>query len=82
MAYITSAERLGIKKGLQEGLEKGLEKGIRKGRQEGKEEGIVEGKLETAVNMLREGFDWETVKKLTGLTEEHLAKIEGKKKKQ
>jgi len=30
--------------------------------------------------MFREGFGRETVKKLTGLTEEHLAKIEEKDK--
>ncbi|MGV8118695.1 MAG: hypothetical protein AB2L14_02915 [Candidatus Xenobiia bacterium LiM19] len=59
-----------------------MQKGIRKGRQEGKEEGIVEGKMETAVNMFREGFDREIVKKLTGLTEEQLAKINKKDKEQ
>jgi len=67
MAYITSAERLGIKKGRKEGLEEGLEKG--------RLAGIMEGKLETALTMFREGFDRETVKKLTGLTDEQLARI-------
>ncbi|MGV8118943.1 MAG: hypothetical protein AB2L14_04175 [Candidatus Xenobiia bacterium LiM19] len=59
MAYISSAERLGIKKGIEKGIEK--------------------GKLETAANMLREGFELETVKKLTGLTDEQLSKIDEKR---
>jgi len=57
MAYVSSAERLGIKKGIEK------------------------GKLETAANMLREGFELETVKKLTGLTDEQLSKINEKEKK-
>jgi len=69
MAYVSSAERLGIKKG--------IEKGIEKGRIEGK----LEGKLETAANMLREGFELETVKKLTGLSDEQLSRILEKEKK-
>ena len=68
MTYITSAERLGIKKGIEEGIEQGIKKGR------------LEGKLETATNMLHEGFDRETVKKLTGLTDEQLSKIEDKEK--
>ncbi|MDQ7822758.1 MAG: hypothetical protein RDV48_08205 [Candidatus Eremiobacteraeota bacterium] len=59
MAYISSAERIGIKKGIEKGLQK--------------------GKLETAVNMVNAGYDRETVKKLTGLTDEQLAGIDEKK---
>ncbi|MGV8118155.1 MAG: Rpn family recombination-promoting nuclease/putative transposase [Candidatus Xenobiia bacterium LiM19] len=75
MAYITSAERLGIKKGRKEGRKEGREEG----RKEGRLEGIVKGKLETALTMLREGYSRETVKKLTGLTEEQLAGFEDRK---
>jgi hypothetical protein len=67
MAYVSSAERLGIKKG--------IEKGIERGRLEGR----LEGKLETAANMLREGFKLETVKKLTGLSDEQISRIEERK---
>jgi len=32
VAYITSAERIGIEKGMQEGMQKGIEKGVQKGK--------------------------------------------------
>jgi predicted transposase/invertase (TIGR01784 family) len=76
MAYVTSAERLGIKKGRKEGLKEGLGKGLEKGRKEG----IIEGRLETALTMLRKGYSRETVKELTGLTDEQLAGIENTEK--
>ncbi len=31
MPYVTSIERIGMKKGMEKGMEKGLEKGIRQG---------------------------------------------------
>jgi len=72
VTYISSAERLGIKKGRLEGIEKGRLEGIEKGIEKGR----LEGKLETAEKMFKEGFDRETVKKLTGLTDEQLSKID------
>jgi len=63
MTYVTSAERIGMKKGRLEG------------RLEGKLEGKQEGKLEIAANMFNAGYDQETVKKLTGLTDEELAHL-------
>jgi len=36
VAYITSAERIGIEKGLQEGIEKGKQEGLQEGLQKGK----------------------------------------------
>ncbi|MGV8122289.1 MAG: hypothetical protein AB2L14_21215 [Candidatus Xenobiia bacterium LiM19] len=41
----------------------------------------MEGKLETAVNMFREGYDRETVKKLTGLNDKQLSQIDEKEEK-
>jgi hypothetical protein len=41
MPYITSFERLGIKRGHQKGLEEGLEKGLEKGLRDGLIEGIA-----------------------------------------
>ena len=41
MPFITSIERIGIKKGIERGMEKGMEKGIEKGRQEGQASLIV-----------------------------------------
>ncbi len=75
------AEREGMEKGLAEGLAEGLEKGLAEGLEKGLAEGLEKGKLKTAINMFKEGFDRETVKKLTGLTDEQLAKIEDKEKK-
>ena len=49
----------------------GLEEGLEKGRHEGEQK----GKLETAANMFQAGYDRETVKKLTGLTDEQLATL-------
>ena len=49
MAYVTSIERMGIKKGLEEGLEKGREEGLEKGR----EEGLREGTLVLALRLLK-----------------------------
>jgi len=33
--YVTSVERLAIKRGIEQGLEQGMEKGLQKGRAEG-----------------------------------------------
>jgi hypothetical protein len=43
MQYVTSIERLALKKGHKEGLEKGLQKGLRKGLRKGHREGLLEG---------------------------------------
>ncbi|HFI0567527.1 TPA: hypothetical protein ACGO1O_000730 [Streptococcus suis] len=42
------------------------------GRKRGQEEGKVEGRLEIARQMLLEGFDLETIARLTGLSEADL----------
>ena len=41
MKYVTSFERIGIRKGMEKGLEKGMEKGMEKGLLEGKVEVIL-----------------------------------------
>jgi hypothetical protein len=43
MRYITSIERIGIKKGLEKGLEQGLEQGWERGLVQGREEGLEQG---------------------------------------
>jgi hypothetical protein len=50
MPYVTSVERLGIKKGLQKGIEKGLQKGIEKGL----EKGLLQGELKSLREALLE----------------------------
>ncbi|MCE2004244.1 Rpn family recombination-promoting nuclease/putative transposase [Enterobacter asburiae] len=59
----------------QKGIEKGIQQGIQLGRQEGRNEGKLEGKLEVAHTMLQNGIDRNTVMKMTGLSEDEMAKI-------
>ena len=59
MPYVTSAERIGIKRG----------------KQEGKLEGLQEGKMETARNMLRKGMDLALIAELTGLSPETVEQL-------
>ena len=40
MDYVTSVERIGIRKGMQQGLEQGLQQGLQQGMQQGKREGL------------------------------------------
>ncbi|MFT4272410.1 MAG: Rpn family recombination-promoting nuclease/putative transposase [Pantoea sp.] len=51
------------------------QKGLEKGRVEGREAGRQEGKLEVARNLLLRGMPHESVKELTGLTDEDLEQI-------
>ena len=59
----------------QEGEVKGFARGKLEGKLEGRLEGQLEGKLETARNMLAEGMGFQTIMKITGLSEEQLKKI-------
>ncbi|WP_270619902.1 Rpn family recombination-promoting nuclease/putative transposase [Paenibacillus macerans] len=69
----------GLQKGLEEGLEKGLgkgiEQGIEQGIEKGIEQGIAVGMEKAALNMLREGMETSLVAKVTGLTEEQVARL-------
>ena len=40
MRYVTTAERIGIRKGMQRGLERGMEKGLKKWLENGMERGL------------------------------------------
>lgn len=60
---------------IAEGMEKGIEKGIEKGRVEGIQKGRKEGLLEVAKNALRQGLSLETIKKLTGLSNTDIEKL-------
>ena len=46
MVWISSIERLGMKRGLEQGLEQGLEKGLKKGLKKGLVQGHASGKRE------------------------------------
>ncbi|HFI0716278.1 TPA: hypothetical protein ACGO5G_001449 [Streptococcus suis] len=49
-------------------LESSFLRGRRNGKEEGRLEGLAEGRLEVAYQMLREGFTYEMIEKLTGLS--------------
>lgn len=61
----------------ERGLERGLERGREEGREEGLEEGLEEGRRRTqqenARRMLSQGFPLETIRLITGLSEDELA---------
>ncbi|MEA2060751.1 MAG: Rpn family recombination-promoting nuclease/putative transposase [Thermodesulfobacteriota bacterium] len=52
----------------KEGRQEGKKEGKRKGKKEGKREGKKEGKRETAVKMLKKGFELKTICELTGIS--------------
>ncbi|HFI0467890.1 TPA: hypothetical protein ACGOYW_001300 [Streptococcus suis] len=52
-----------------------LESSFIRGRNRGKEEGRAEGRLEVAYQMLREGFSYEMIEKLTGLSSEQINQL-------
>ena len=64
---VDSAERKGIQKGIQ--------KGYTKGKAEGLQEGLLKGKLETAVQMKKEGLDPSLISKITGLSIDEINKL-------
>ncbi|HFI1710164.1 TPA: Rpn family recombination-promoting nuclease/putative transposase [Escherichia coli] len=66
---------LGMAQGMERGKLEGRMEGRMEGRAEGRLEGQLEGKLETARNMLAEGMGFQTIMKITGLSEEQLKKI-------
>ena len=43
MPYVTSVERIGIKKGMQQGLQQGIQQGMQQGMQQGVQQGIQQG---------------------------------------
>jgi predicted transposase/invertase (TIGR01784 family) len=69
----------GILQGMKAGIEKGLQKGRREGRNEGRNEGRHQGLQEAtqriALAMLDEGLEPSQVAKLTGLSQQQLAKL-------
>ncbi len=52
-----------------QGLEKVIEQGLKQGIEKGIDEGIKKGKLAIAQSMLEKGFDVNTIKEITGLSE-------------
>ncbi|MEW6220415.1 MAG: cytosolic protein [Thermodesulfobacteriota bacterium] len=82
MPYVTSVERIGIRKGLaqglEQGLEKGLEQGLRQGFAQGREQGVELGRREAlravAVNLM-DLLDDEAIAQRTGLPLEEVRQL-------
>ncbi|HFI0577725.1 TPA: Rpn family recombination-promoting nuclease/putative transposase [Streptococcus suis] len=54
---------------------RGRRRGKEEGRAEGLEEGLEKGRIEVAYQMLREGFSYEMIEKLTGLSSEQINQL-------
>ena len=65
----------GLFTGREEGISIGLERGLEQGRLEGLERGAYETKLETARNLLQDGFSAEMIAKYTCLPEETIHQL-------
>jgi len=64
-----------IEEGKEEGKEEGIKKGKEEGIKKGKEEGIRKEKIETAEKMLSEEFSWDTITRITGISEPEYKKL-------
>lgn len=65
----------GRKEGIKEGREEGIKEGIEEGIEEGKVKGIKTATENIARNMKKEGFDIETIIKVTKLSKEEIEKL-------
>ena len=70
----------GIEEGLQKGRQEGIEEGLQKGRQEGIEEGLQKGMEEVVLSMLENGFDLDSISKVTKLSKEEIKNLQSRKK--
>ena len=64
----------------EEGMQKGIEKGLQKGREEGLQKGRQEGIEEVVLSMLENGFDLDSISKVTKLSKEEIKNLISKKK--
>ena len=71
----------GMAKGKAEGITEGKAEGIAEGMAKGKAEGITEGKeqkqKEIALRMLATGYNSAEISKLTSLSEQEIARLNG-----
>ncbi len=65
----------GMKQGIKEGKKEGIKEGLEKGKKEGMQQGSKERSIEIAKNMLKKGFDHETISDCTGLSKEEILSI-------
>jgi len=60
---------------LDKGIQIGEKRGEKRGLQRGEQQGRHHEKLQTARNMKAKHFDVETIREITGLTEEEIAEL-------
>ena len=70
----------GKKEGMEEGLQKGIEKGRQEGIEEGLQKGIQKGMEEVVLSMLENGFDLDSISKVTKLSKEEIKNLQSRKK--
>ncbi|ACV61598.1 hypothetical protein Dtox_0684 [Desulfofarcimen acetoxidans DSM 771] len=75
---MTQIEQWIREEGREEGLKEGLKEGREEGLKEGLKEGLREGLEKTAIAALREGFDIETIVKITNLSKEEILSLKKK----
>lgn len=68
MAYVSSIERIGIKKGMQQGIQQGMQQG----KQEGMQKGMHEKAAQVALVLLKKGFDLKEIFEITGLNQHQI----------
>ncbi len=64
----------GMTKGLEQGMKQGMKQGIKQGLEQGLEEGARQKNLENAIKMMDCNIDFETIFKVTGITEDEIVK--------
>ena len=64
----------------EEGMEKGRQEGIEEGLQKGIEKGIEKGMEKFVLSMLENGFDLDSISKVTKLSKEEIKSLQSKKK--
>jgi hypothetical protein len=64
MPYITSAERIGIKKGIEQGILLGIDQGVRQGLEKGLEQGLEKGLEQSIRRLLLKGIGPEETARL------------------
>ena len=69
-----TAEQHAIETGMAKGMAKGMEEGLAKGIAKGLEQGATQQNLENAKKMMECHIDFETIFKVTGISEEELVK--------
>lgn len=75
MTIAEQLENKGYQKGIYAGIEQGLQQGLKQGIEKGIEKGEHEKALAIAKAMLSEHFDLDTIKKMTGLSSQHLSSL-------